>query len=1225
MEQQRRQSRPESVHVQGDGESLLPPGDEDGLTSENDPVSLDRRVVGREEEMRAVTAVRLEKMESKEWKMTWRGNVLKVREQVTGIINVVQRFSGLVGQAASASPEAGLAFSGVCIILELIVADTKEREVAIEGLQNVTHIVARTSILERDYVNDRLKSKEDPESNENFEKALVSLYRAIAFYYMKAACYFARSTPMRTVRGLVAADSWESTLDSIWQADSVLSKLGERLGLSRSLHDLDAVLANLAKKDSKELVRDIAEWLDVKALHGDTSPELPSGRESVGGWLFEDPSYREWEDGGGRQLWIKGTLGTGKSTLVALVLDRMLRQRMQRDVAYFYCSTNPTGSGGGEARRGALDKAEAARILRVILGQLSMSPDRSQVVEEVEEAFEKSTQSGAIGHVPLGLEDAKELLVKVVNSRQVTTIIIDGLNGLLDHYTLLRAIRDVNEMAEPQKLRLLFSSQEIVHLTDFFSSAKTIVTGGDNSLGDMEAFIQARVDAFVKDRPGTLSEDISNNIASVLSKKAEGMFIWAGLCLDKVLNIDNTANQIADEWEKIKGQTFRGPLQDLVQIYDQAYNRTLGVNERERCVADQAAQRVFMWVLSSRGGLQSKQYFALHEGEAGNAPAAKTLRACQNFFKVSESGAITVSHSSVWAYVCLKLAGQVEQFIRPDATSSPKQNEDLLSKSGLAARRIAEERLARECFGMLPWSNRTLGTEEQDPTRPVSKGQTAIFLDYACMHGFDHLFSLGDDNGSLVGLKDLAFSLFDPENTDALRRWVDIYDREDLAAVSQDRASTVGRSKRPDPLYYAIRVAMATQIGDAPAFQPFDLVRSVLNRTDPVSWTGGPAGKPAQLACYLYRPKRDDLGDESLLKEILNSVDINDADEMLGTPLHAAISRRHLPVRKMLLAGYRCDVNVPSKLFGNVVHMALARGAPAFIESLVADHGADFSPSRAQVGLWVRVWEKMRPKLDDLPLLNVERILKKEGLATPIARPRWLVLDRPLAVLQMCVAYNRHATVHFPRAGAAMPPGSALTVAPGDGKSGTRGEYTRTTGLEDGGFVPLNLTWILLNTLAPRFQDIGSQISDIVCHHEKFVQRHRVGDNEIDLSETLSDVFAHAVITLVEIHSQMSSRFHKKPNVALQSYLESFSSPRSLFDSRMSQLHKMHKQASELEERATATTETARLLSDAHEPILSAIDAMRREMRETREQVAQLAATVQTLLDLQQKAAEPGT
>lgn len=119
MEQQRRQSRLENVHGQGDGESLLPPGDEDGFTSGNDTVSLDRRVVGREEEMRAITAVRLEKMESKEWKMTWRGNVLKVREQVTGIINVVQRFSGLVSQTGSVSPEAGLAFSGVCVILEV--------------------------------------------------------------------------------------------------------------------------------------------------------------------------------------------------------------------------------------------------------------------------------------------------------------------------------------------------------------------------------------------------------------------------------------------------------------------------------------------------------------------------------------------------------------------------------------------------------------------------------------------------------------------------------------------------------------------------------------------------------------------------------------------------------------------------------------------------------------------------------------------------------------------------------------------------------------------------------------------------------------------------------------------------------------------------------------------------------------------------------------------------
>lgn len=380
--------------------------------------------------------------------------------------------------------------------------------------------------MEDDYISGRF------EANENFAKSLIALYRAIALFYMKAACYFARSTPFRTVRGLVAADAWGPALESARTAETTCYSLVTLLGWTTSLRKVDEVLKNLSRIEFKDLIRDVEQWLvwDVKVeqQHQAKRPSLALGYDKAGSWLLGSAAFKSWEEETAGQFWITGAVGTGKSSLVALIVDHM---RQRDNVAYFYC-TNADTIGIPNTAENLENDAVVTRIFRGLLGRLAMSPDRRRVAEEIEAAFDQSSQPGALGRVPLTLSDAQDLLVRIINTRRDTTIIIDGLDELPDYGHLLRALKDIDDRVDAGRLRLLLASRGVVPVRDYFRSTNLVVTGEKSSMDDMHSFVSGRVQRFKEYynqdcRP--LSE-VLDDIVKTLPKKAEGMSVRMFTC-----------------------------------------------------------------------------------------------------------------------------------------------------------------------------------------------------------------------------------------------------------------------------------------------------------------------------------------------------------------------------------------------------------------------------------------------------------------------------------------------------------------------------------------------------------------------------------------------------------------------------------------------------------------------------------------------------------------------
>ncbi|SCN87236.1 uncharacterized protein FFE2_06314 [Fusarium fujikuroi] len=145
-----------------------------------------RRVVGDDAKMKAIVKIKLDEMQQKEWVLKWPGHVFKV-------------------QTAALNPYAGLAWAGA------------------------TELVARYKIVEEDYIYGKHGKHED------FEKILVAMYNKITLFYIKAACYFAKSTLKRMLRGVATLDDWKSTLTNLTKADEECQAFVVSLGISASL------------------------------------------------------------------------------------------------------------------------------------------------------------------------------------------------------------------------------------------------------------------------------------------------------------------------------------------------------------------------------------------------------------------------------------------------------------------------------------------------------------------------------------------------------------------------------------------------------------------------------------------------------------------------------------------------------------------------------------------------------------------------------------------------------------------------------------------------------------------------------------------------------------------------------------------------------------------------------------------------------------------------------
>ena len=243
-------------------------------------------------------------------------------------------------------------------------------------------------------------------------------------------------------------------------------------------------------------------------------------------WLHQHEAYQSWAASDRGLLWIKGKPGSGKSTLVKYALDNHEARSSALVLSFFFHGR------GDELQRTPLG------FFRSLLHQaLRQTPDALQDLVDVFQT--KNKQYGNLGegwhwHEAELRPFLESFLRKVVSKAYSVWLFVDALDecGKDNAVKLVRIFQSLlqrlsSQSTGPGQLRICFSCRHYPIL-DLDEGGFEICAEAENEK-DIATFVNSQLTAFRMQ---------SSTIPALITERASGVFMWARLVVEQVLNLD---------------------------------------------------------------------------------------------------------------------------------------------------------------------------------------------------------------------------------------------------------------------------------------------------------------------------------------------------------------------------------------------------------------------------------------------------------------------------------------------------------------------------------------------------------------------------------------------------------------------------------------------------------------------------------------------------------------
>ncbi|KAF5255430.1 hypothetical protein FOXYS1_14163, partial [Fusarium oxysporum] len=281
--------------------------------------------------------------------------------------------------------------------------------------------------------------------------------------------------------------------------------------------------------------------------------EIKTAAAGTCSWLIQHKVYKTWESRNRSLLWIKGKPGSGKSTLLRYARDNITASPRDKDrplvLSFFFNG------------RGSELQKTAEGMYRSLLCQLqSKLPEAVEALEATfkqrDAAFGKHSENWQWGPSELGHHFASSLW-KALETRPVE-LFVDALDECGEE----------NAQSVAEEFSSLLHRASTVYLKQFricFTCRHYPILDLKNVLEIcIERENERDISTFVERKLSSFSERTGSKIAEYISKHAEGVFLWASLVVNKVLNLDRKRTGR----EKIEAEVRRVP-QTLDEFYSE--------------------------------------------------------------------------------------------------------------------------------------------------------------------------------------------------------------------------------------------------------------------------------------------------------------------------------------------------------------------------------------------------------------------------------------------------------------------------------------------------------------------------------------------------------------------------------------------------------------------------------------------------------------------------------
>ncbi|KAJ0379072.1 hypothetical protein COL26b_002547 [Colletotrichum chrysophilum] len=423
------------------------------------------------------------------------GDVIVLRDIFEKVVKWLQKFKEVGDVATQYDPaHAALPWAGVRMLLQIAINDTETLGAIAEGIETISHLIARCAIYEGLYLTPRSFPLRQPHTM--LRDALVSLYAVILEWLSKAGVYYAKPKEQAVLQLATAIqDQTVSTMAGVLETMdanfiSLLAILKDlEQPIVRIIGTLDLIANNMKAKEQARL----AIWLS-RIRHEYVHKQVHRLVPDTGQWLLRKKEYIEWRDSScSSTLWLHGVPGCGKSKLSSLVVqqhrDRVSCNANAAPVAFCYCS------------RSGIDGSPPTPpiIMGSILKQLAFFGPERGVYHSVRDEFcRRVNDAQGLEPIPLSLDDCQELIILITADYPVT-IIVDGLDEAQGEIRdLLDTLQRI--MEESQNIVKLFVSSRAetpvdIHLQQSFKSIQ--VTSADIAQ-DISTFVKDKVNAAVR-------------------------------------------------------------------------------------------------------------------------------------------------------------------------------------------------------------------------------------------------------------------------------------------------------------------------------------------------------------------------------------------------------------------------------------------------------------------------------------------------------------------------------------------------------------------------------------------------------------------------------------------------------------------------------------------------------------------------------------------------------
>ncbi|KAH7111793.1 hypothetical protein B0J11DRAFT_447333, partial [Dendryphion nanum] len=224
----------------------------------------------------------------------------KVKQGMEGSLQAALAVKEVVDKAIQASPEAAVAWVGVCFALEILMNPLTQASSNREGIAYVVSRMDWYWNLSGMLLDENMSEGHPPGLRDELANIVTELYTKLLLYQMKSVCYYHRTRLSVFARDLIKLDNWDGELSDIQTAEAKVQEDSAHIG---------SAIREQTKQ--QERMQETSADNKCRADLRLTDPRDDKKRieETKGGllkdayrWVLDNPDFRQWRDGLQNQL-----------------------------------------------------------------------------------------------------------------------------------------------------------------------------------------------------------------------------------------------------------------------------------------------------------------------------------------------------------------------------------------------------------------------------------------------------------------------------------------------------------------------------------------------------------------------------------------------------------------------------------------------------------------------------------------------------------------------------------------------------------------------------------------------------------------------------------------------------------------------------------------------------------------------------------------------------------